>query len=167
MCFVTLRHTLSTLRGLAVVEEQDVVYRPAADVQSAAAPAVPAPTAVPRREAAVSRIVVPDPTLLFRYSAVTNNAHRIHYDIAYAREIESYPGLVVNGGLSTLLLWEMVGRHFPGRLRNSVTRNLRPLFAGRPLTLCAAPGAREGQIQAWVQDDTGAVAIDAELEVTP
>ena len=175
MCFVTLRHTLSTPRGLAVVEEQDVVYRPAIDQQAALSagsarstgPASTATTATAPRRASFSRTLVPDTTLLFRYSAVTHNAHRIHSDLAYAREVEGYPGLVVNGGLSTLLLWQMVGQHVAGTLRRSATRNLKPLFADRALTLCAAPGAHPGLLQAWVQDDSGAVAIDAELELSP
>lgn len=169
-CFVVLRHTLSTSRGLAVVEEQDVVYRPAVVNGSITAGSAEQKTALPGPAkatcpATITRTLVPETTLLFRYSAVTNNAHRIHYDMAYAREVEGYPGLVVNGGLSTLLLWQMVGKHFPGRLRRSTTRNLKPLFEGRQLTLCAASGERGGQIRAWVQDDSGAVAIDAEMEI--
>jgi 3-methylfumaryl-CoA hydratase len=167
MCFVTVRHELATSRGLAVVEEQDVVYRPA--LERGAAPPASAPgnaaaseTAV--RQARFSRTLLPDTTLLFRYSAITNNAHRIHYDLPYARDVEGYPALVVNGGLSTLLLWELAGKSFDGRLRKSTTRNLKPLFVDRTITLCASPGVRAGSVQAWVQDDMGAIAIEADLE---
>jgi 3-methylfumaryl-CoA hydratase len=108
--------------------------------------------------------LVPDSTLLFRYSAVTNNAHRIHYDSAYAREVEGYPALVVNGGLSTLLLWELAERSLGGSLRRSVTRNLKPLFVDRALTLHVA-AADNGRAAAWVTDDRGAIAIEADLEL--
>jgi 3-methylfumaryl-CoA hydratase len=169
MCFVTVRHELTTRRGLAVVEEQDVVYRPALE-QGASTPAAAqgkSATGEPvMRQAQFVRTLVPDTTLLFRYSAITNNAHRIHYDLPYARDVEGYPALVVNGGLSTLLLWELAGKSFDGRLHKSTTRNLKPLFVDRTITLCASSGAREGGVQAWVQDDTDAVAIEADLEFT-
>lgn len=164
LCLVTLRHTLHTARGLAVTEEQDVVYRPAPPPGGAACAPSAAPHAAPPREAAGTRTLVPDNTLLFRYSAVAYNAHRIHYDEAYAREVEGYPGLVVNGGLSTLLLWRLAEHACGTALRRSATRNLRPLFAGRPLTLNVGQ-VQGGQAAAWVLDDQGAVAIEAELEL--
>ncbi len=164
MCFVTLRHELHTERGLAVIEEQDVVYRPeigqAADTSKPPAPdAAPAP----RQPAAFTATLVPETTLLFRYSAITNNTHRIHYDVTYTREIEGYPDLVVNGGLSTLLLWEFAEQSAGAKLTRSSTRNLFPLFVGRPLTLNVS-AAQGGKSSAWVADSTGKIAIEAELE---
>lgn len=165
MFFVTLRHELQTAGSLAVVEEQDIVYRPAVSpdagappAQEASAPVLPAAT--------VSRVVTPDPTMLFRYSALMNNAHRIHYDAAYAREVEGFPALVVNGGLTTLLLWELAVDSFGVSLRRSSTRNLKPLFVNRPIRLNLAPGDGEAGFVAWAEDDTGAVAVRAELEVS-
>ena len=111
---------LSTGSGVAITEEQDIVYR------------MPVPTGTTRSEASGgrrsrqepaepehpdwSRTVVPDPVLLFRYSALTFNAHRIHYDLPYTRDVEGYPALVMNGGLTALLLVETARPHLPGRM---------------------------------------------------
>lgn len=162
MCFVTLRHELSTARGLALVEEQDVVYREAAGEGARPAPSMPAE---PVPVAAHRKTLTPDPTMLFRYSAVTFNAHRIHYDLPYATGEEGYPGLVVNGGLSTLLLWDLASARLGRRLRRSATRNLRPLFEGRPLSLALSEPDAQGRLDAWIEDDTGAMALRAELEL--
>lgn len=92
MCFVTVRHEISSPRGLAVVDEQDIVYReedkPGSPAHEAAA--APAVAAMPW-----SRTLTPEPTLLFRYSALTYNAHRIHYDTAYARERCQFTSYIV------------------------------------------------------------------------
>lgn len=162
MCFVTLRHELHTPRGLAVIEEQDVVYRPAATKQAAETPAL-APPGFDATTATCSQTLTPDNTLLFRYSAVTNNAHRIHYDQTYTRDVEGYPDLVVNGGLSTLLLWELAERFTERRILRSSTRNRRPLFVNRPLSLhVKAIDAQHAT--AWVLDADGQLAIEASLE---
>ncbi|HKW36444.1 MAG TPA: MaoC family dehydratase N-terminal domain-containing protein [Burkholderiales bacterium] len=156
MCFVTVRHEISTPRGLAVAEEQDIVYREAAAAagkREAAAPAGPPEW---------SRELVPDPAMVFRYSALTFNAHRIHYDAAYAREEEGYPGLVVNGGLTTLLLWELAAAQSRKAITASVSRNVKPLFVGRPLRLHGRPVAGD-RIRMWALDSEGELAIDAEL----
>jgi len=163
MCFVTVRHEISSPRGLAVIEEQDIVYREkskagATVAQREAAPAV-APPAAPW-----SRTLTPDPTLLFRYSALTYNAHRIHYDTAYARGTEGYPDLVVNGGLTTLLLWEMAKQQTGREIGRSATRNVKALFVNRALTLCGGP-AEYGRLLLRALDADGAPAIEAELEM--
>jgi 3-methylfumaryl-CoA hydratase len=166
LCFVTFRHELSTPRGLAIVEEQDVVYRPAAnDETDAPMRQAEGPMRVPDLQPIASRTLIPDATMLFRYSAITYNAHRIHYDANYARDIEAFPDLVVNGGLTTLLLWEMAVECFGRPLRRSNSRNLQPLFVDRPVTLCVAQASQKGMVDAWVQNDEGAVAVHAELEI--
>jgi len=160
MCFVTVRHEIASPRGLAVVEEQDLVYREA----SSAAPA--------KRDASQStaeapdwtRSLTPDPTMVFRYSAITFNAHRIHYDAAYTREKEGYPGLVVNGGLTTLLLWEFAAHRSGKVIRTSSSRNVKALFVGRPMTLCGRM-IEDDKARAWALDADGDLAIDAELEL--
>src|SRR5256885_729569 len=91
-------------RGLAVVEEHDIVYREEPKPGAPKPEAAPAPGA---DSAEWTRSIVPDSVLLFRYSAVTFNSHRIHYDADYVRDREGYPDLVMNGGLMTLLLWEL------------------------------------------------------------
>ena len=127
---LTLKHEISGTAGLAVTEEQDVVYREpvapgTADTARAFVPVAETP--------AWSHPFVVDPVLLFRYSALTFNAHRIHYDLDYVRSVEGYPGLVVNGGLTALLLVETARPHLPGRIAGYAARAIRPLFAGEAL----------------------------------
>ena len=161
MCFVTVRHEIASPRGLAVVEEQDLVYRevsPAAPAKRAASPAAQA------EPPDWSRSLTPDPTMVFRYSAITFNAHRIHYDAAYTREKEGYPDLVVNGGLTTLLIWEFAAARSGKAIKASSSRNVKALFVGRPMTLCGRMTA-DGKARAWALDSEGDLAIDAELEL--
>ena len=157
MCFVTVRHEISGQRGLAVVEEQDIVYRGDAPL---AQKALQGPE---EKRADWSRPWTPDTVALFRYSAITYNGHRIHYDLPYTRESEGYPGLIVNGGLTTLLLWEL-GTSSTGRqLKFSSSRNLKPLFVNRSATLC---GRMEGEkTLLWALDDLGSKALEAEVEL--
>jgi 3-methylfumaryl-CoA hydratase len=123
MVFVTVRHAISTPRGLAVEEEQDIVYiamptafRPPPPQEAPADPLWAEPFAV-------------DPVRLFRFSALTFNGHRIHYDRPYAMDVEKYPGLVVHGPLQAMALMESARRHAPsGRPRTYSFRGVRPLF---------------------------------------
>ncbi len=157
MMFVTVRHTISARDGVAVVEEQDLVYREAAAPGVAPPDTTPAPSDPAWREAAH-----PDPVLLFRYSAVTFNGDRIHYDVDYTRGIEGYPALVVNGGLTLLLLLEAAIRAH-GRQPVSVSvRNIRPLHIGHDITL-AGSTILAGKAAAWAADHTGALAVSAEI----
>jgi 3-methylfumaryl-CoA hydratase len=153
MCFVTVRHEISGPRGLAVVEEQDIVYR--GEGKGAAREDSPAAA----ENAEWSRKVTPDASMIFRYSAITFNAHRIHYDTAYTRDIEGYPDLIVNGGLTTLLLWELAAASTGKRIHSSTSRNLRPLFVNRPITLCATPH------RLWALDSEGHKALEAQVEL--
>lgn len=165
MCFVTVRHEIAGPRGLAVVEEQNIVYRGEARSPAAGESTAASKSSVVADTQATgwSRTVVPDPALLFRYSAITFNAHRIHYDAAYARETEGYPERVVNGGLTTLLLWDLATSASGREIRSSVTRNVKALFINRAITL---RGNVSGKlVQAQALDDTGEVAIDAQLEL--
>src|SRR5690606_39059578 len=120
LVFVTVRHEISGDRGLAIVDEHDIVYR-----GEAKAPPAPVPA---RAEAPWRREVRPDPVLLFRYSAVTFNGHRIHYDHPYATGVEGYPGLIVHGPLIATLLIDLLRRNIPGAsVRTFRFRALRPL----------------------------------------
>jgi 3-methylfumaryl-CoA hydratase len=161
MCFVTVRHEIASPRGLAVVEEQDLVYREVSPAASAKRDASLAPQAPPPEW---TRALTPDPTMVFRYSAVTFNAHRIHYDAAYAREQEGYPDLVVNGGLTTSLLWEFATSRTGMAIKSSASRNVKALFVNRPLTLCGRR-AEADKVRAWALDADGALALDVELEM--
>ncbi|MGX9962026.1 FAS1-like dehydratase domain-containing protein [Roseomonas sp. F4] len=156
LVFVTVRHSMSGPDGIVAVEEQDIAYREAATGEAAAkAEAAPLPEAIWRED------FRPDPVLLFRYSALCFNGHRIHYDVDYARAEEGYPGLVVNGGLTTMMLLEAGLRHAPAgaRLHSTDIRTLRPLSCGRPARLAgAAPDGEGGQLL-WAEDESGAMAL--------
>jgi len=124
MVLLTVRHTLMSPQGLAVEEEQDIVYlsRPS----SYRAPP-PDPVSADAEWTDEQQV---DPVLLFRFSALTFNAHRIHYDLPYAVQEENYPGLVVHGPLQAVLLMQSARRHHPGRrVGRYAYRGVRPLFA--------------------------------------
>ena len=152
LVFVTLRHRVMRAGKLALEERQRLVYR-----DGAAAPSVArcAPF-----EAQWSRTLVPDPVLLFRYSALTFNSHRIHYDQRYAVEQEAYPGLVVQGPLNATLLLDLLERELPGaRLASFEFRAQRPLFAGHAIQL---QGRCQGSaVDLWALDGEGALAMTA------
>lgn len=158
MCFVTVRHEISGAEGVAVVEEQDIVYRDAPGAATQAAAARPAPP--PEQALAPVVTLLPDPVMLFRYSAITFNAHRIHYDRDYAMGTEHYPGLVVNGGLTLLLLWDYAAR-LGWRLDASASRNRKPLFASREISLHAVSRGAERWLLA--RDDSGEIAVEAQV----
>lgn len=156
LVFVTLRHLLSAGGTACIREEQDIVYR------APAAPGTPSPPPEPAPSGAtVSEEVRPDPVLLFRYSALTANGHRIHYDLPYAREEEGYPGLVVHGPLTATLLQRFAERHGHGaRLARFAFRGVSPLFAGLPFRLEAMT---EGEgLQLWARGPEGELAMRAE-----
>jgi 3-methylfumaryl-CoA hydratase len=163
MVFVTVIHRISTGGRLAITEEQDIVYREAATPGAAA----PASTPADMPQAAWSRPLTPDPVLVFRYSALTFNGHRIHYDADYTRGTEGYPGLVVNGGLSLLLLLDLAETQLGRPFASVAVRNLKPLFVDRPLTLCGAPSADGRTADLWTLDAAGEMATRASLELAP
>jgi 3-methylfumaryl-CoA hydratase len=151
MVFVTIRYVISAGGGEVLVGEQDVVFCGAADPNAQLPTSTPAPT-----ESTWSETVTPTTTLLFRYSAITFNGHRIHYDADYTRGEEGYPALVMNGGLTALLLTEAASRAY-GRAPSGLTfRNVRPLFCGNPMTL-----AGDGRGLAWAADSDGALSVSA------
>jgi 3-methylfumaryl-CoA hydratase len=145
MVFVTVRHRFERDGELAVVEEQDVVYRsqPAGAPRSAAEPA---PTAEDDEPGDWRLRLDPDARMLFRFSALTYNTHRIHYDQEYVTAVEGYPGLVVHGPLLALLLLELPRRYAPDRTVAGFEYRLRqPCFAGSPVVTDGVPdddGAR-------------------------
>ena len=102
--------------------------------------------------------------MLFRYSALTFNGHRIHYDHPYVTGTEGYPNLVMNGGLTTLLTLELARASSPKPLAFVASRNVRPLFVNRPITFCGEPAAGGKTAKLWAQDDTGALALIADAE---
>jgi 3-methylfumaryl-CoA hydratase len=159
MVFVTVKTDISSARGVAISEEQDIVYRGEPDKNAPPAAPMPAPG-----KAVWQHQVTPDPVMLFRYSALTFNGHRIHYDKPYVTEVEGYPNLVMNGGLTTLLVYELARTHGTTPIKFMSSRNVRALFVGRSITLCGEPSADNKTAKLWAQDDTGAVALTAEAE---
>ena len=156
LVFVRVEHTISTARGVALVDEHDIVYR---DVPPSGTTTVPPPAA--RRDAAWSLRVEPDDVLLFRYSALTFNAHRIHYDRRYATTVEGYPGLVVHGPLIATLLVGLVRRHLPdARLAGFSFRAVAPLFDVAPFEVCGRP-SDDGTVDLWARDVGGGLAMEA------
>jgi 3-methylfumaryl-CoA hydratase len=129
MAFVTVRHEFRRGEDLLLVEEQDTVYRSQAPGQARYGGGGAAPGTTDPHRWTID--VEPDAALLFRFSALTHNAHRIHYDEPYATRVEAYPGLVVHGPLLALLLLEVPRRHLPGRAVTSFDYRLtRPVFVG-------------------------------------
>ena len=151
MVFVTVRHSISVGGLDAVIEEQDIVYREAA----IAGLAPPAPTAPDN--AAWSETTTPTTPLLFRYSSVTYNTHRIHYDADYARDAEGYPALVMNGGLTALLLVEAAIRRYGRPPAGLDIRNVSPLFVDRPVTLAGTALTDTAAI--WAANSEGGLAV--------
>jgi 3-methylfumaryl-CoA hydratase len=131
LTFVTVSHVVRHGSTVAVEEEQDLVYRD--DPPRDAPAAVPAKPAVAPSE--LAQQLAPDTTMLFRYSALTSNGHRIHYDQAYAREVEGYPDVVVHGPLTATLLMRYAEAVGGATLRTFEFRGQQPLLVGRPITL--------------------------------
>ena len=154
LAFVTVRHEVSDAGGLAITDEHDIVYRGLTGT-------APAPVPAPAGEA-WSRTVQPDPVLLFRYSAVTFNGHRIHYDRPYCTGVEGYAGLVVHAPLTATLLLDLLRRQRPGvDLAAFSFRALRPLFDGAPFTACGLPDDPAKGARLWTRDAQGALAMEA------
>lgn len=130
LVFVTVQHELSAGDGVAVREEQDLVYREPAAVS------LPAPVAGPAPAAAWAETLDPNSVLLFRYSALTMNGHRIHYDRPYAIEEEAYPALVVHGPLQATLLIDLAARKLSAPITGFDFRGEKPAFDGAPLHVC-------------------------------
>jgi 3-methylfumaryl-CoA hydratase len=143
LVFVAVRHELDAGEGVAISEEQDLVYRePAAGM-------MPAPVSAPAPATPWLEQVNPDPVLLFRYSALTMNGHRIHYDRPYAMGEESYPALVVHGPLQATLLIQLAARNLGAPITGFDFRGQQPAFDGAPLYVCGEPSADGANL--WTQ----------------
>jgi 3-methylfumaryl-CoA hydratase len=159
LVFVTVRHRFTSQAGLAIEEEQDLVYRepPAPSARSADEHA----NANGTDGATWQRIVHPTETLLFRYSALTFNGHRIHYDRRYAEDVEGYAGLVVHGPLIATLLLDLMQTQLPAvRIARFEFKATRPTFDTSDFSVCGSP-ERDGEYVLWSTDNHGAKAVDA------
>ena len=157
LVFVLVRHEVSNAQGLALTEEHDIVYRAAARPGDP----VPPPQAAPA-PGAWSREIVPDPVLLFRYSALTFNGHRIHYDRSYVTQEEGYPGLIVHGPLIATLLVDLARRNTAAPLRSFSFKAVRPTFDLHPFRVSGQPSADGASAQLWAQDHEGWLTMQAQ-----
>jgi len=156
LVFVTVRHQVMNAHGEAVTEEHDIVYR-----ENPAPGAVPPTPAQAPTDETFSRAITPDPVLLFRYSALTFNGHRIHYDRSYVTEVEGYPGLIVHGPLIATLLVDLLRRELPGAvLRQFDFKAASPLFDIHPFTVCGRRDV-DGSVALWARNHLGQLAMSA------
>jgi 3-methylfumaryl-CoA hydratase len=157
LVFVKVRHELRCNGAAepAIVEFHDIVYR------DAKKPGDVDPLPTPAAQGVWQREIVPDDVLLFRYSALTFNGHRIHYDRQYVTQVEGYPGLVVHGPLIATLLMDLVRRHAPdAQVASFRFKAVRPTFDLNPFKV---NGQRDGNnVKLWAQDHEGWLTMDAE-----
>lgn len=158
LVFLVVRHEISGPRGLVLTEWHDIVYRQSvAEKETATLPIVPAPD-----NAVWMRRQQADAVLLFRYSALTFNGYRIHYDRRYVTEVVGYPGLIVHGPLMATLLMELARSNNPGRIVSEFSfRATRPVFDIHPFEVCGKPGVDGHSAQMWIQDHEHALAMQA------
>ena len=154
LVFVTVRHTISNDGGIAVREEHDIVYRDAAQAGDAPPPGKPAP-----KGPAWQRDVTGDSVMLFRYSALTFNGHRIHYDLDYVKNAEHYPGLIVHGPLQTTLLLDLCRRHAPRPVKKLDYRAMHPVFHTERFTVNGNPQADGTSAEVWTANAAGNFAM--------
>jgi len=154
LVFVLVRHEITGPAGLAITEEHDIVYRDA----RAPGEATPAPKPAPS-DSTWQRDIIPDDVLLFRYSALTFNGHRIHYDRRYVTTEEGYPGLIVHGPLLATLLLDLYRRHDARPVKSFSFRALAPVFDITRFTVHGTPDATGAKL--WVRRDDGALCMEA------
>ena len=163
LLFVLVEHRFSNQDGLALTEEHDIVYRAAARRGDPVPPPQQPPLA---GQAAWSRTIVPDDVLLFRYSALTFNGHRIHYDRRYVTQVEGYPGLIVHGPLIATLLLDLLRRQVQGaRVVAFDFKALRPTFDLHPFSVHGKPRDDGRTIDLWAQDHEGLLTMQATATV--
>ncbi|WP_454624973.1 FAS1-like dehydratase domain-containing protein [Bradyrhizobium cenepequi] len=150
LCFVSVHHEVTTPRGLAIRERQDIVYREMTSTPSAApAKAPPPPPAAKHRESHMA-----DPVLLFRYSALTFNGHRIHYDRDYVTKVEGYPGLIFHGPLQATFIIELAAKLHGGQPpKKFVYRGVQPLFEGSEFSVNA--NENDASLELWTANSEG------------
>lgn len=154
LVFVTVRQTIRGDADTAIVEEQDIVYREAAQNGDPVAAGKPAPSG-----AQWTRSVMADSVMLFRYSALTFNGHRIHYDKDYAIHEEHYPGLVVHGPLQATLLLDLCRQHAGRAVKKFEYRAQYPLFVDSPFSVNGKFDAETSQADVWTANEAGSYAM--------
>ncbi|MCZ2089719.1 MAG: MaoC family dehydratase N-terminal domain-containing protein [Burkholderiales bacterium] len=153
LVFVLVEHQIHNAHGLALTEAHDIVYRSAPQPDDPVPPPQTPPLA---GQQAWSRTIAADDVLLFRYSALTFNGHRIHYDRKYVTEVEGYPGLIVHGPLIATLLLDLLRREMPGaQVAAFDFRAVRPTFDLHPFSVHGRPSADGRTVELWAQDHEG------------
>ncbi|PCH63353.1 MAG: acyl-CoA dehydrogenase [SAR86 cluster bacterium] len=171
LIIVTVVHEISDPQGIAFTEEQDIVYRQGASSVTSTPITTPEQNSttnpvsqITTCEADHFKTITPDPVLLFRYSALTFNSHRIHYDLDYTRQVEAYPGLVVHGPLLASLLIGLFQESFPDSPIASFSfKALRPVFHLHSFTVCTNKADAKGVARLWIQDHQGIECMQAQL----
>jgi 3-methylfumaryl-CoA hydratase len=156
LCFVTVSHTYRCGDEVRLEEQHDIVYREASSEQDFATP----PLADTESDRSI--VITPTTTLLFRYSALTFNGHRIHYDLDYCREVEGYPGLVVHAPLVATLMLGLMEQHYMDRSLSMIEfrqRAVSPLYHGEPFTIHLRENATGCNL--WAATETGRLAATA------
>lgn len=157
LVFVTVRHVVTSGGVAAIDEEHDIVYR-----ENAPAGVAPPPPPAAPADATFERMITPDPVLLFRYSALTFNSHRIHYDQPYVTAVEGYPGLIVHGPLIATMLLDNLRRAHPERRVTGFTfKAVSPLFDVAPFTVCGRLAPDGGNAHLWARRTDGGLAMEA------
>lgn len=164
LAFVDVEHHTRANGTVAVIETQTLVYREAAAPDAPLSPPPPGDAAFDPSGWDAHRVLTPDARLLFRYSALTFNTHRIHYDAPYARDIERYRGLVVHGPLTASLLLQLAARELgENRLRSFAFRGLSPAIAGEALHLVMRAKDDGYELAAFAADGRQVTAANAAL----
>ncbi len=160
LVFVNLHHTvLNAADEVAIEEEQNIVY-----TEAPKRSAMPRPRSAPAGPA-WRRNLVPDPVLLFRYSALTSNPHRIHYDQPYCTEVEGYPGLVVHGPLIATLMVDLCRRSRPdAEIKEFSFRAISPLFVDHAMVLGGTPADDGSSAAVWAANYEGGLASQGKVK---
>ncbi len=157
LVFVLVHHEISNPQGVALTEEHDIVYRDNPKPGDSTPKSQPAPG-----DHAWTREIRADDVLLFRYSALTFNGHRIQYDRRYAKEVGGCPGLIVHGPLIATLLLDLLRRNLPeANVARYTFRAVKPLFDISPFSVCGKPQRDAKSVKLWAKDAEGRLAMEA------
>jgi 3-methylfumaryl-CoA hydratase len=158
--FLTQKNEFYGPRGLAATERHQAAFR---DVIAGRE----SPASGERAQVTPDwqKIVTADSVMVFRYAAVAFSGHRIHYDYLYGTKTESYADVMVSGGLSLMLLIDLVRQNVPGRLKSFSSRNLRPLYVNERLHVCGAFHEDRRHLRLWITDRNGILAVAANAEL--
>ena len=166
LVFVTVRHEVLVGGDCCIDEEHDIVYRGLPEGGGTGTATLRSETEESPAEPAWRWEIQPDPVLLFRYSALTFNSHRIHYDADYVRDVEGYPGLIVHGPLLATLMVELARRERPkARISEFSFRALSPIFDGAPFTVAGAPDDDVEGAEVWIAGPAGETAMQGRVEL--